>query len=84
MALLALQPNIYGTALAVYLPFCVVLALHRVGGPWIRLWFAVVTAAVSFALLLTLSRGAWLGRSPRSSWSRWSATGRCFSSSRSR
>ena len=61
MALLALQPNIYGTALAVYLPFCVLLALHRVGGPWIRLWFAVVTAAVSFALLLTLSRGAWLG-----------------------
>ncbi len=61
MALLALQPNIYGTALAVYLPFCVVLALHRVGGPWIRLWFTVVTSAVSFALLLTLSRGAWLG-----------------------
>lgn len=61
MALLALQPNIYGTALAVYLPFCLVLALHRVGGPWIRLWFATVTAAVSFALLLTLSRGAWLG-----------------------
>ncbi len=61
MALLALQPNIYGTALAVYLPFCLVLALHRVGGAWIRLWFAVVTAAVSFALLLTLSRGAWLG-----------------------
>jgi O-antigen ligase len=61
MALLALQPNIYGTALAVYLPFCLVLTLHRVAGPWIRLWFATVTAAVSFALLLTLSRGAWLG-----------------------
>lgn len=61
MALLALQPNIYGTALAIYLPLCLVLFMHRTGSAWVRLWFALVTVSVSFALLLTLSRGAWLG-----------------------
>lgn len=61
MALLALQPNIYGTALAIYLPLCLMLALHHTGSAWTRLWFALVSASVGFALLLTLSRGAWLG-----------------------
>jgi O-antigen ligase len=61
MALLALQPNIYGTALAIYLPFCVVFAFYRTGSAWTRLWFFAVSAAVGLALLLTLSRGSWLG-----------------------
>jgi O-antigen ligase len=61
MALLAIQPNIFGGALALYLPTFFVLAFNRVGSRAMNLFFLVVTGATAFALLLTLSRGAWIG-----------------------
>ncbi len=61
MALIAQQPNTFGAALAVYLPFVVSLTLNRVGGKALNLWFLVASGLVGFALILTLSRGGWVG-----------------------
>lgn len=61
MALLALQPNTLGAALAMYLPILAMLALHGSESRAGRLWFLLCSGACGFALLLTLSRGAWMG-----------------------
>ncbi len=61
MALLALQPNTLGAALAMYLPLCILFTTNRISNRAVQLWFVAVTAASGFALLLTLSRGSWLG-----------------------
>ncbi len=60
-ALLATQPNIFGGAMAMYLPVFIALGLHKIGSRLMNLWFLFGAGAVSFALILTLSRGAWLG-----------------------
>ncbi len=60
-SMLAQQPNIFGGALAMYLPLLLLLAINRIGHRFWNLWFTVVTGAVGFALILTLSRGAWAG-----------------------
>lgn len=61
MAILAIQPNIFGAALAMYLPFNLLNALKPTGSFFSRFWFAICTGASAFALMLTLSRGGWLG-----------------------
>lgn len=60
-ALLATQPNIFGGAMALYLPLFIALALNRIGSRWFNLWFLLGSGTVAFALILTLSRGAWIG-----------------------
>ncbi len=60
-SMLAQQPNIFGGALALYLPLLILLAINRIGHRFWNLWFTTVTGAVGFALILTLSRGAWAG-----------------------
>ncbi len=59
-ALLATQENIFGGAMALYLPMLVVLGTNRLRSRFLTLWFLFGSAVVSFALLLTLSRGAWI------------------------
>ncbi len=61
MAILALQPNTFGAALAMYLPAFILLASNKTTNRLSQLWCAGVAAAMGFALLLTLSRGSWLG-----------------------
>lgn len=60
-ALLALQPNAFGAAIAMYLPIFMMLALYHVGSRLTRLWFIVLSVTGGFTLLLTLSRGSWMG-----------------------
>jgi O-antigen ligase len=60
-ALLAIQPNIFGAALAIYLPLMLLMALDKLPSKLARGWFALCAAACLFALFLTLSRGSWLG-----------------------
>ncbi len=60
-SMLAQQPNIFGGALALYLPLLILLAINRIGHRFWNLWFMTVAGAVGFALILTLSRGAWAG-----------------------
>jgi O-antigen ligase len=60
-ALLILQPNLFGGALALYLPVFAVLAINPIGSKRLNLWFLIGTLTAGFALILTLSRGAWLG-----------------------
>ncbi len=60
-SMLAQQPNIFGGALAMYLPLVILLAINRIGHRFWNLWFVTVAGAVGFALILTLSRGAWAG-----------------------
>ncbi len=60
-AILATQPNLFGGALALYLPVLAMLAARRIGSTLLNLWFIGCAAACSFALLLTLSRGSWVG-----------------------
>ncbi|GAB4375136.1 MAG: hypothetical protein Kow0062_13830 [Acidobacteriota bacterium] len=60
-ALLALQPNLFGAALAMYLPVTMLFASKPIGSRWVRLVMIAVNGAIGFALILTLSRGAWLG-----------------------
>lgn len=61
MAVLALQPNTFGAALAMYIPIFILLAFHGCESWAGRLWFLLCTGVSLFALLLTLSRGAWIG-----------------------
>jgi O-antigen ligase len=60
-ALLAAQPNLFGGVLALFLPLFAVLAINRIGSKHLNRWFLLCALAIGFALLLTLSRGAWLG-----------------------
>ncbi|RMG48967.1 MAG: O-antigen ligase family protein [Acidobacteria bacterium] len=60
-SLLAPQPNIFGGALAMYLPVLAVMTINASGPRLVRFWYAICSVACGFALILTLSRGAWLG-----------------------
>jgi len=60
-SLLAPQPNIFGGALAMYLPIFAVMALNPTGSRLFRFWLLICCGAAGFAMILTLSRGAWLG-----------------------
>lgn len=60
-SLLAIQPNLFGAALALYLPYLVLVASLPMKSRLTRLWTIVLAGAVSFAMILTLSRGAWIG-----------------------
>jgi O-antigen ligase len=61
MAILALQPNTLGAALAMYLPLFAVFSSNKISTRAAQLWFVFCTAVTAFALLLTLSRGSWMG-----------------------
>jgi O-antigen ligase len=61
MALLAIQPNILGSALAMYLPVFLTMAFNGVASRGARFFFWICSGSAAFALLLTLSRGSWLG-----------------------
>ncbi len=60
-ALMALQPNLLGATLDLYLPVFMMLCFHVVESKAARFFFLICTGAAAFALLLTLSRGAWIG-----------------------
>lgn len=60
-SIFAIQPNILGSAIGLYLPVFLMLAIHRIGSKGARFYFLISAGAAAFALLLTLSRGSWLG-----------------------
>jgi O-antigen ligase len=60
VSLLAMQPNIYGGALAVFIPFPLVFLVRRLGGKRGRIFFGITVAVATYSLVLTLSRGSWL------------------------
>lgn len=59
-AVFAIQPNILGAAIAMYLPVFLMLGFNKIGSKGARVWFVACSGAGAFALLLTLSRGSWL------------------------
>lgn len=61
MAILALQPNTFGAALAMYIPLLLVYATNKVTNRLTQMWFAACTFFALWALFFTLSRGAWMG-----------------------
>ncbi len=60
VSILALQPNIYGGALASFAPFPLVFFARKIGGKKGRILFALAICVAAYALVLTLSRGSWL------------------------
>ncbi|MBP7149847.1 MAG: O-antigen ligase family protein, partial [Acidobacteria bacterium] len=60
-ALIALQPNLLGATLAMYMPVLFVLGWYNTGPRAMRALMLVTLPCAAFAMLLTLSRGAWLG-----------------------
>lgn len=60
-ALLAIQPNAFGSALAMYFPVFLLLAIYAVGTRITRIWYSSLSLLTGFTLILTLSRGAWMG-----------------------
>ncbi len=60
-ALLAIQENAFGAALAMYLPVVLLITIYAAGSRLARIWYSVLTFATTFTLILTLSRGAWMG-----------------------
>ncbi len=61
MAIFAIQPNAFAAAISMYLPLIVIFALNKVSNRAAQLWFLLGAAAAGFCLLLTLSRGGWMG-----------------------
>ncbi|UCF67086.1 MAG: O-antigen ligase family protein [Acidobacteriota bacterium] len=57
--MLAQQPNLYGGALALYVPILIAMSTKPIGSRWMRLWLGVAALLAGFNLILTLSRGAW-------------------------
>jgi O-antigen ligase len=60
-ALIAIQPNAFGAAIAMYFSIFLLLALYKVGSRGTRLWYWILTLTGGFTLILTLSRGSWMG-----------------------
>jgi O-antigen ligase len=60
-AYLALQCNAFGAALAMYFPIFLMLAIYAATSKLTRVWYTVLCFAIGFTLVLTLSRGAWMG-----------------------
>jgi O-antigen ligase len=60
VSLIAIQPNIYGGALACFLPFPLLYFSRKIGGKRGRVLFAITTGVAAYVLVLTLSRGSWL------------------------
>ena len=55
------SPNILGSIFILMIPLCLALVLQRGRGFTDRLVFFVLLGAMSLSLVLTLSRGAWVG-----------------------
>jgi O-antigen ligase len=60
VSILALQANVYGGALACFLPFPMIYLARRIGGKKGRIFFGLAIGVAAYALVLTLSRGSWL------------------------
>jgi len=60
VSLIAIQPNIYGGALACFMPFPLLYFARKIGGKKGRVLFGLSAGVAGYVLVLTLSRGSWL------------------------